>query len=436
MGNIVAIVGRPNVGKSTLFNRLTQSRDAIVNEESGVTRDRHYGYVEWNGKKFTLVDTGGYVIGSDDTFEAEIRRQVEIAINEADLLLFMVDVTTGITDLDEVVADLLRKHNKKVILVANKVDNFNRLADAAEFYSFGLGEVQNVSSISGSGTGDLLDLIVNELPNIEEDSYEDSDKPNIAIVGRPNVGKSSFLNTLLGEERNIVTDIAGTTRDAIATPYKAFGFDINLIDTAGLRKKGKVHENLEFYSVMRTIRAIENSDVCIVMIDAQDGVMAQDLNILHLAIKNKKGIVILVNKWDLIEKETDTSKKFTQQIKQKIAPFTDVPIIFTSVKEKQRIFKALETAIYVFENRKKRIPTAKLNEVMLQAIQDVPPPATKGKYIRIKYATQLPGRTPAFAFFCNLPQYVKEPYKRYLENKIRANFDFTGVPISIFMRKK
>jgi GTP-binding protein len=436
MGNIVAIVGRPNVGKSTLFNRLTQSRDAIVNEESGVTRDRHYGLVEWNGKKFSLIDTGGYIIGSDDTFEAEIRKQVEIAINEADLLLFMVDVTTGITDLDEVVADLLRKHNKKVILVANKVDNFNRLADAADFYSFGLGEVLNVSSISGSGTGDLLDVIIKELPNTEDDNYEISDKPNIAIVGRPNVGKSSFLNTLLGEERNIVTDIAGTTRDAIATPYNAYGFDINLIDTAGLRKKGKVHENLEFYSVMRTIKAIENSDVCIVMIDAQDGVMAQDLNILHLAIKNKKGIVILVNKWDLIEKETDTSKKFTQKIKQKIAPFTDVPIIFTSVKEKQRIFKALETAIYVYENRKKRIPTAKLNEVMLQAIQDVPPPAIKGKYIRIKYVTQLPGRTPAFAFFCNLPQYVKEPYKRYLENKIRANFDFTGVPISIYMRKK
>ena len=436
MGNIVAIVGRPNVGKSTLFNRLTQSRDAIVNEESGVTRDRHYGYVEWNGKKFTLIDTGGYVIGSDDTFEAEIRKQVEIAIQEADLLLFMVDVTTGITDLDEVVADLLRKHNKKVILVANKVDNFDRIADAAEFYSFGLGEVQNVSSISGSGTGDLLDLIIDELPNLEEDTEEHSETPNIAIVGRPNVGKSSLLNTLLGEERNIVTDIAGTTRDAIVTPYKAYGFDINLIDTAGLRKKGKVHENLEFYSVMRTIRAIENSDVCVVMIDAQDGVMAQDLNILHLAIKNKKGIVILVNKWDLIEKETDTAKKFTEKIKQKIAPFTDVPIIFTSVKEKQRIFKALETAIKVFENRKKRIPTAKLNEVMLQAIQDVPPPATKGKYIRIKYVTQLPGRSPAFAFFANLPQYVKEPYKRYLENKIRANFDFTGVPITIFMRKK
>ncbi len=437
MGSIVAIVGRPNVGKSTLFNRLTQSREAIVNEESGVTRDRHYGMVEWGGKTFTLVDTGGYIIGSDDTFEAEIRKQVEIAINQADLLLFMVDVTTGITDLDEVVANLLRRYNKKVILVANKVDNAARIADAAEFYRFGLGEVESVSSISGSGTGDLLDLIIQELPDTDDESDAFDDTPNIAIVGRPNVGKSSLVNTLLGEERNIVTNIAGTTRDAIVTPYKAFGFDINLIDTAGLRKKGKVHENLEFYSVMRTIRAIEKSDVCIVMIDAQDGVLSQDLNIINLAIKNKKGVVIVVNKWDLVQnKETNTVKTFTEAIKQKIAPFTDVPIIFTSVKEKQRIFKALEAAVTVFENRKRRIPTAKLNEVMLQAIQDVPPPATKGKYIRIKYVTQLPGRTPAFAFFCNLPQYVKEPYKRYLENKLRSHFNFTGVPISIFMRKK
>jgi len=435
MGNIVAIVGRPNVGKSTLFNRLTESRSAIVDEASGVTRDRHYGKVDWNGKEFTLIDTGGYVKGSKDIFEEEIRKQVIISIEECDLIIFVVDVTIGITDLDQTVANLLRKSNKKVILVSNKVDNNERAPDSSVFYGLGIAEdIFSVSSINGSGTGELLDEIVNNLEGVQE---EDEDGiPRLAIVGRPNVGKSSLLNALIGEERNIVTNIAGTTRDSITTRYNAFGFDLKLIDTAGLRKKGKVNEDIEFYSVMRAVRSIENSDVCLILIEALDGIMAQDMNIFNLAIKNKKGVVILVNKWDLIEKETNTMKAFEEQIRKKIAPFTDVPIIFTSVINKQRIHKALEEVVKVYENRCKKIPTSKLNETMLEVINQFPPPALKGKWIKIKFVTQLPTHTPSFAFFCNLPQYIKEPYKRFLENKLRENFNFTGVPIQIFMRKK
>jgi len=436
MGNIVAIVGRPNVGKSTLFNRLTESRSAIVDEASGVTRDRHYGKVDWNGKEFTLIDTGGYVKGSDDIFEDEIRKQVIISIEECDLIIFVADVTLGITDLDQSVANLLRRSNKKVIFVSNKVDNNDRIADSSVFYGLGLAdEIFNVSSINGSGTGDLLDEVVNNLKDLPEDN-EDDGIPRLAIVGRPNVGKSSLLNALIGEERNIVTDIAGTTRDSITTHYNAFGFDLKLIDTAGLRKKGKVNEDIEFYSVMRAVRSIENADVCLLLIEALDGIMAQDMNIFNLAIKNKKGVVILVNKWDLVDKETNTMKKFEQEIKNKIAPFTDVPIIFTSVINKQRIHKALEEVVKVYENRSKKIPTSKLNETMLGLIEQFPPPALKGKWIKIKFVTQLPTYAPSFAFFCNLPQYIKDPYKRFLENKLREKFNFTGVPIQIFMRKK
>jgi len=436
MGNIVAIVGRPNVGKSTLFNRLTESRSAIVDEASGVTRDRHYGKVDWNGKEFTLIDTGGYVKGSDDIFEEEIRKQVIISIEECDLIIFVVDVTSGITDLDQTVANLLRKSNKKIILVSNKVDNHDRIIDSSVFYGMGItDEIHNVSSVNGSGTGDLLDEVVNCL---EDNPIEDDDDgiPRLAIVGRPNVGKSSLLNALIGQERNIVTSIAGTTRDSITTHYNAFGFDLKLIDTAGLRKKGKVNEDIEFYSVMRSVRAIENADVCLLLIEALDGMMAQDMNIFNLAIKNKKGVVILVNKWDLVNKETNTAKEFEASIRQKIAPFTDVPIIFTSVENKQRIHKALEEVVKVYENRVRKIPTSKLNEIMLGIINQNPPPSSKGKWIKIKFVTQLPTHAPAFAFFCNLPQYIKEPYKRFLENKLRENFDFTGVPIQIFMRKK
>ena len=436
MGNIVAIVGRPNVGKSTLFNRLTESRSAIVDEASGVTRDRHYGKVDWNGKEFTLIDTGGYVKGSDDIFEEAIRKQVIISIEECDLIIFVVDVTSGITDLDQTVANLLRKSNKKILLVSNKVDNHERIIDSSVFYGMGItDEIHNVSSVNGSGTGDLLDEVVNCL---EDNPIEDDDDgiPRLAIVGRPNVGKSSLLNALIGQERNIVTSIAGTTRDSITTHYNAFGFDLKLIDTAGLRKKGKVNEDIEFYSVMRSVRAIENADVCLLLIEALDGMMAQDMNIFNLAIKNKKGIVILVNKWDLVNKETNTAKAFEASIRQKIAPFTDVPIIFTSVENKQRIHKALEEVVKVYENRVRKIPTSKLNEIMLGIINQNPPPSSKGKWIKIKFVTQLPTHAPAFAFFCNLPQYIKEPYKRFLENKLRENFDFTGVPIQIFMRKK
>jgi len=436
MGNIVAIVGRPNVGKSTLFNRLTTSRSAIVDEASGVTRDRHYGKVDWNGKEFSLIDTGGYIKGSDDIFEDEIRKQVLIAIEECDLIIFVVDVEVGITDLDTEVASLLRKSNKKVILVSNKVDNNERILDSNAFYGLAIGdEIFSVSAISGSGTGDLLDEVVKHIDDnpIEE---EESDVPKIAIVGRPNVGKSSLLNTLIGKEKNIVTNIAGTTRDSLTTRFNSFGFEFDLVDTAGIRKKGKVNEDIEFYSVMRSIRAIENADVCLLMIEASEGVMAQDMNIYNLIIKNKKGVVVLVNKWDLIDKETNTSKEFEAKIKHKLAPFTDVPILFISAINKQRVIKALEEATKVYKNRVRKISTSKLNEVMLDIINQSPPPSLKGKWIKIKFVTQLPTYSPAFAFFCNLPQYVKDSYKRFLENKLRENFDFKGVPIQIFMRKK
>ncbi len=433
MANIVAIVGRPNVGKSTLYNRLTESRKAIVDDFSGVTRDRHYGQAEWIGKKFTVIDTGGFVHGSDDVFEAAIRDQVLIAIEEASAILFVVDATTGITDLDDEIANFLRRSKKPVYVVANKVDSAKQQHDSAEFYSFGLGEVYNISSMTGSGTGELLDAVVSTFEMEEE---EESELPKFTIVGRPNVGKSSLTNALLGKERNIVTPIAGTTRDSIRIHYNQFGHEFLLVDTAGLRRKSRVNEDIEFYSVMRTIKALEDSDVVILMIDAKDGIEAQDINIFHLAEKNKKGIVILVNKWDTVEKDHKTAKEFEQAIKNKIAPFTDVPIIFTSVTEKQRIFKAIETAMEVYSNKTKKIPTSKLNDVMLEIIENYPPPATKGKYIKIKYVTQLPGRSPMFAFFCNLPQYIKDPYKRFIENKLRENFDFSGVPIQVFFRQK
>ncbi|CAG0971526.1 MAG: ribosome biogenesis GTPase Der [Bacteroidetes bacterium] len=435
MANIVAIVGRPNVGKSTLFNRLTESRSAIVDEISGVTRDRHYGLSEWGGKQFSVIDTGGYISGSDDIFEEEIRKQVQLAVEECDVIIFVVDVNTGITDLDEKVADLLRKSKKKIVVVSNKVDNSERQVYSNEFYSLGLGEVYSISAINGSGTGELLDELTKEFsaPTEKEDDFG---VPYFAVIGRPNVGKSSLTNMLLGNERNIVTPIAGTTRDSISTRYKAFGFDFYLVDTAGLRKKAKVNEDLEFYSVMRTVRAIENSDVCIMMIDAQEGIQQQDLSIISLVLKNNKGIVIAVNKWDLIEKSTKTAIEFETALKSKLAPFTDVQVIFTSVLEKQRVLKTLEAALQVYENRKTRIPTHRLNEEMLPIIEAFPPPALKGKYIKIKFCMQLPMHYPAFVFFCNLPQYVKEPYKRFLENKLREKYNFTGVPIKIFMRKK
>ncbi|HNY44653.1 MAG: ribosome biogenesis GTPase Der [Bacteroidota bacterium] len=434
MGNIVAIVGRPNVGKSTLFNRLIERREAIVDNVSGVTRDRLYGHCEWNGRTFSVIDTGGYVKDSDDIFEKEIARQVVIAIEEADVIIFMVDVLAGLTDLDSSVADLLRKSEKPVFVTANKVDIHERILDAYEFYNLGLGEIYSISAINGSGTGDLLDEIVKVLP--EDKNAEEEELPRITIVGRPNVGKSSLTNVLVGEERNIVTDIAGTTRDAINTRYNKFGFDFMLVDTAGVRKKSKVNQDLEFYSVMRAIRAIENSDVCLLMIDASVGFEAQDQNILNLIRKNKKGIVILVNKWDLIDKTTNTLKEYQKSIMEKIAPFNDIPILFISALTKQRVHKVIETAMAVYENRTQRIPTARLNEVMLQAIEDYNPPSVKGKYIKIKYVTQLPTPTPVFAFFANLPQYIKEPYKRYLENKLRENFNFTGVPIVLVFRNK
>ncbi len=435
MANLVAIVGRPNVGKSTLFNRLTESRRAIVDEVSGVTRDRQYGLATWTGRDFSVVDTGGWAVNSDDIFEAEIRKQVVIAIEEADVILFLVDVRNGITDLDNEVANLLRRTTKKVILVVNKVDNTNLQNDAFEFYNLGLGEYFNISSINGSGTGELLDEVVKHLP--EEVPEEDDDLPKIAVVGRPNVGKSSIVNAFIGEERNIVTDIAGTTRDSIHTRFNKFGFDFRLTDTAGLRKKAKVHEDLEFYSVLRSVRSIEDSDVCLLMIDATLGVEAQDLAIYSVIQKNKKGVVIVVNKWDLIEnKETNTIKEMEAEIRHRFAPFTDFPIVFTSVTEKQRIHKALEMAMQVYENRSRRIPTSELNEVMQEAIDRHGPPSVKGKFIKIKYVTQIPTRTPSFAFFANLPQYIKDPYKRYLENQIRERWNFNGSPIQIFIRKK
>jgi len=435
MGNIVAVVGRPNVGKSTFFNRLTGSKDAIVDEQAGVTRDRHYGKVEWNGREFSVIDTGGYVTHSEDVFEEEIRKQVLLAIEEADVILFMVDVTCGITDLDEEVADILRRCGKKVFLVVNKVDNGERQYDAHVFHTFGLGDLFMISSISGSGTGDLLDAVVSALPR-DARQEEEADIPRFAIVGRPNAGKSSLVNALLGEERNIVTPVAGTTRDANYTRYNRFQHDFYLIDTAGLRKKGKVTEDLEFYSVMRAIRAIENSDVCLLMIDATRGIEAQDVSIFQLIQRNRKGVVILVNKWDLVEKDNKTLSVFEKAVRERIAPFTDVPIIFTSAVTKQRLQKVLEEAMRVYHNRIRKIPTSKLNEVMLKFIEDTPPPSVKGKYIKIKYATQLPTMAPSFAFFCNHPQYLREAYKRYLENRLRETYDFSGVPIQIFFREK
>lgn len=432
---IVAIVGRPNVGKSTLFNRLIEQRKAIVDGTAGVTRDRNYGKAEWTGVEFSVIDTGGYVVNSDDVFEAEINKQVHLAIDEADVIAFVVDVESGITDLDDAIANILRRSGKEVVVIVNKVDNNARIMDAQEFYGLGLGEIYCISSMTGSGTGDMLDAVVAKLPDTP-DIDEEHTLPHLSVVGRPNVGKSSFVNALIGETRNIVTDVAGTTRDSIHTRYNKFGHDFMIVDTAGLRKKGKVNEDLEFYSVLRSVRTIENSDVCLLMIDATRGVEAQDMNIFNLIIKNKKGVVILVNKWDLIDKDTHSTKKFATEIKDRLAPFVDVPIVFISAHSKQRVHKALETAIQVYENRKRRIKTSELNEVLLEAIDNYGPPSVKGKYIKIKYCTQLPTPTPAFALFANLPQYVKEPYKRYIENQLRDNFDFTGVPIQVYFRQK
>ena len=434
--SIVAIVGRPNVGKSTLFNRLVQRRDAIVDSVSGVTRDRHYGKSDWNGKEFSVIDTGGYAIGSDDIFEEEIRKQVELAIEEADLIVFVVDVEQGITPMDTEVSKLLRKVKKPTFVVVNKVDNAMRENDALEFYNLGLGDYFTISSINGSGTGDLLDALALKMPEPEAADLESEELPRFAVVGRPNAGKSSFINALIGKDRNIVTDIAGTTRDSIDTKYNRFGFDFNLVDTAGIRRKSKVKEDLEFYSVMRAVRTIEYADVIILMVDASRGFESQDQNIFWLAEKNKKGVIILINKWDLVEKETNTMRDYEAAVRKEIAPFTDVPIIFTSVLTKQRIFKAIETAVSVFESRKKRIPTSKLNDTMLEIIQQNPPPAIKGKYVKIKYCMQLPTPTPQFVFFANLPQYVKEPYKRFIENKLREQYNYSGVPIDIYFRQK
>ncbi len=436
MSTIVAIVGRPNVGKSTLFNRLIKRREAIVDSVSGVTRDRNYGKSEWNGKEFSVIDTGGYIKGSDDIFEAEIRKQVELAIDEADVIMFVVDVEEGITPMDDEVAKLLRKITKPVIVVVNKVDNAMREKDAYEFYNLGLGDYITISSTSGSGTGELLDELIKVFPDKPEPTQEETELPRFAVVGRPNAGKSSFINALIGEDRYIVTDIAGTTRDSIDTRYNRFGFEFNLVDTAGIRRKAKVKEDLEFYSVMRSVRAIEHADVCILMIDATRGFEGQDQSIFWLAAKNRKGIIILVNKWDLVEKDTMSTRDYEVKIRKEIEPFTDVTILFVSALTKQRLLKALEETVKVFENRKQRISTSKFNEHMLKLIEAYPPPALKGKYVKIKYCMQLPTPTPQFVFFANLPQYVKEPYKRFLENKIRENWDFSGVPIDIYIREK
>ncbi len=436
MNNIVAIVGRPNVGKSTFFNRLIKRREAIVDSVSGVTRDRNYGKSEWNGKEFSVIDTGGYIKGSDDIFESEIRRQVELAIDEADAIIFVVDVEEGITPMDAEVAKLLRKVTKPILLAVNKVDNAMREKDAIEFYNLGLGEYFTIASISGSGTGELLDELVKVLPELPEVSEEEAALPRFCVVGRPNAGKSSFINALIGEDRFVVTDIAGTTRDAIDTKYNRFGFEFNLVDTAGIRRKAKVKEDLEFYSVMRSVRAIEHSDVIILLIDATRGFEGQDQSIFWLAEKNRKGIVILVNKWDLVEKDTMSTRDYENKIKEELKPFTDVPILFVSALTKQRLLKALETTVQVFENRKQRIQTSKFNDFMLKLIEAYPPPALKGKYVKIKYCMQLPTPTPQFVFFANLPQYVQEAYKRFLENKIRENWDFSGVPIDIYIREK
>ena len=432
---IVAIVGRPNVGKSTLFNRLVGMRQAIVDSTAGTTRDRHYGRTDWNGREFSVIDTGGYTVNGEDVFEEEIRRQVMLAIDEADVILFMTEVSTGITDLDMFMADILRRADKKVFLVVNKVDNSEQLYGTPEFYALGLGEPYAISSMSGSGTGDLMDAIVAALPPDERDGGEE-ELPRITIVGRPNVGKSSMTNALLGQERNIVTPVAGTTRDSIHTRYNKYGMDFYLIDTAGLRKKGKVTEDLEFYSVMRSIRAIESSDVCILMLDASQGVESQDLNIFNLIVRNRKGCVIVVNKWDLIPKDSNTMKEWRAAIAKKLAPFSDVPVIFTSVPDRQRILEVLQTALRVYRSRARRIPTSEFNDYILPIIEETPPPSIKGKYIRIKYAAQLPNPTPVFAFFVNLPQYIKDTYRRFLENKIREHWDFSGVTIQIYFRQK
>ena len=435
MSNIVAIVGRPNVGKSTFFNRMIQKRQAIVDDTSGVTRDRHYGKSDWNGKEFTVIDTGGYVVGSDDTFEEEIRKQVELAIDEANVILFMVDNQVGLTDMDKEVGNLLRRTKKPTFLVVNKVDTNKNIDDTYEFYNLGFEKMYTIAAMSGSGTGELLDDVVDTFTEEEHiDPFEGL--PKITIVGRPNAGKSTFINALLGEERNIVTDIAGTTRDSIETLYNKFGHEFVLVDTAGMRKKGKVSEDLEFYSVMRSVRAIEECDVCVLVIDAERGIEAQDLNILYLAERNRKGVVILINKWDLLEKETNTMKEYKDAILKRIAPFTDVPVLFISALTKQRVLKAVDTFIEVYENRSRRIKTSKLNETLLPIIEITPPPAVKGKYIKIKYVTQLPTKTPQFAFFCNLPQYIRDPYKRFIENQLRKEFNFEGVPVEVYFRKK
>ncbi len=438
MGKLVAIVGRPNVGKSTLFNRLTETRNAIVNDTSGTTRDRQYGKVLWNGEEFSIVDTGGWVVNSDDIFEEEINKQVALAIEEADVILFMVDIKNGVTDLDDHVANILRRSKKPIILVTNKADNNEGIYGAAEFYSLGLGDPMSISAINGSGTGDLLDEILKLMPDNAEMDEQLEEIPRFAIVGRPNAGKSSIINAFIGEERNIVTDIAGTTRDSIYTRYNKFGFDFYLVDTAGIRKKTKVNEDIEYYSVIRSIRAIENSDVCILMIDATRGIESQDANIFSLIQKNKKGLVVCVNKWDLVEnKSVDAIKTMENAIRSRFAPFTDFPIIFGSALTKQRIYKVLETAAEVYKNRQRKVPTSKLNTVMQEVIAAYPPPANKGKYVKIKYITMLKDAVvPSFVFFCNLPQWVKDPYKRYLENKIRENWDYSGTPINIFMREK
>ena len=433
MGGIVAIVGRPNVGKSTFFNRLIKKREAIVDAVSGVTRDRHYGQSDWNGVSFSLIDTGGYVEGSDDIFQKEIDKQVNLAIEEADAIIFMVDVAEGLTGMDETITQLLRRTQKPVFLTANKGDNSKVIENMTEFYSLGYENIYTVSAINGSGTGELLDELVKFLP---EQTEPEEALPRFAVVGRPNAGKSSFINALIGEERYIVTDIAGTTRDSIDTKYNRFGFEFNLVDTAGIRKKSKVKEDIEFYSVMRSVRAIEYCDVCLLLVDATRGFDGQVQNILWLAHRNNKGIVILVNKWDLVEKETQSSKLFEEEIKEKTAPFKDVPIVFISALNKQRIFKAIETAVTIYKNRSNRIPTRKLNDTLLPIMESQPPPSYKGKFVKIKFCTQLPTPHPQFAFFCNLPQYVREPYKRFLENKLRERFEFNGIPIQLFFRKK
>ncbi len=434
MGNIVAIVGRPNVGKSTLFNRFIESREAITDPTAGTTRDRHYGKAEWNGVVFSVIDTGGYVSGSDDVFEAEIRKQVKLAIDESDTILFMVDVKGGITSMDEAIAGMLRKARKPVVLVANKVDNPSDQYDASDFYSLGLGEVHNVAAVSGAGTGDMLDALVKTFTKPTEEP--EAEIPRIAIVGKPNVGKSSLVNALLGREQNIVTAVAGTTRDPINTRWNVFGHDVMLLDTAGIRRKAKVDEDIEFYSVIRSVRAIEESDVCLLMIDATDGIQQQDLHILSIIQKNGKGLVVLVNKWDLVEKETNTMKKFEAEVKQRMEPFTDVPVLFISVLEKQRLLKSMELAMQVNEDRKRRIPTRKLNDVLLPLIERQPPPMYKAKQVSIKFITQLPTYVPTFVFYCNLPQYIKPSYERFLENRLREHWRFTGVPIRLFFRKK